>query len=390
MSKRPDARSAGREAAQLACAALGGGPAHFCLVFASSGHAPDEVLAGVREAAPEARVSGCSAEGVIAGAVSDESFRAVAVLAVHSDRLSFEPLLVRDYGADPGRAGRALAAQVRERWRGDELALFLLPDGLRGSASDLLEGLDAALPRRLPVFGGAASDALVFERTTQFCDREVASDAVAAWVLRGRGRVDVALSHGCRAIGVERRITSSHGPWVETIDGEPAWEVFRQYLDGDPEDLNTDGAIYLSVGVPVEGDAGGDAEPLRICTPLGLDKARGALLFPGGGLPPGTPIRLTRRDPDGIRGTARRCAERLAATSGGRPPAFVLQFDCAGRGKQLFGSRAADVLVTPLQQAFGGGVPWLGFYTYGEIAPSGGRTRYHNFTVALCAVHDEP
>lgn len=390
LSKHPDARTAGRDAARMACAELGGRPAHFLLVFATSGHDAAEVVAGVREVAAEARLSGCSAEGVIAGSASEESFRAVAVMAVHSDELSFEPLLVRNYGEDPAGAGRELAARLRERWRGDEIALFLLPDGLRGNATELLDALEAGLGRPLPVIGGAAGDALEFARTTQFCDAEVTSDAVAAWVLRGRGRVDVELSHGCRPIGIERRITATDGPWVETIDGEPAWSVFRQYLDGSPEDLYTELAIYLSVGVPIGEGADTDGEQLRICTPMGLDKARGALLFPGGGLPRGTPIRMTRRDPDGIRLAARSCAERLARSGGGRAPAFVLQFDCAGRGKQLFGSRAASQLVLPLQEVMGTRVPWFGFHTFGEIAPTGGRACYHNFTVALCAVYSGP
>ncbi|MBL8726668.1 MAG: FIST C-terminal domain-containing protein [Planctomycetes bacterium] len=388
LSKEAVARVAGRAAATAACAALHGRPAHFCLVFATSGHDPQEVLAGVREVAGGARLAGCSAEGVIGKAASEESFRAVGVLAVHSDQIDFEPLLVRGYGADPAGVGRAIAERVRAHWRGDEFALLLLPDGLRGSASDLLAALDAGLPRPLPVVGGAAGDALVFEGTTQFCDGEVASDAVTAVVLRGAGRLEFALSHGCRGIGIERTITAAHGPWVETIDHQPAWQVFRQFLDGDPDDLNTEGAIYLSVGLPVPPNAD-DTEPLRIRTPLGLDKANGALLFPGGGLAQGSVIRLARRDPDAIRSSARRCAERLARAGKGEAPLFVLQFDCAGRGKQLFGSRTADELVLPLQTELGGAAPWLGFYTYGEIAPADGRSCYHNFTVALCGVYPE-
>ena len=66
----------------------------------------------------------------------------------------------------------------------------------------------------------------------------------------------------------------------------------------------------------------------------------------------------------------------------------MFQFDCAGRGRLMFGPRASDEIVRPLQQILGPATPWLGFHTYGEIAPLRGRPRYHNYTVALCAIFE--
>lgn len=388
-SKRPEARAAGAEAARQAVTGLGGAAADLCLVFATTGYATAEVLAGIRDVTGSARLVGCSAEGVIVGGQSDESYRVVGVLALQSTNLRFEPLLVPGFGDDPAKTGRELAAAVRAGWTGDEIALLLLPDGIRGDATALLQELDHGLPKPLPVVGGGAGDALELARTEQFLDGEVTSGAVAALVIRGRGRIAVATSHGCQPIGIRRTVTAANGPWVLRIDGEPAWAVFRQYLDGEPTRLDTEGAIYLSVGMPVAGAPEGAERSLRIRTPMGLDPERGALCFPGGDLQVGTSLHLMRRDQDRIRETAQACAEELARGLH-RAPAVVFQFDCAGRGKQLFGSRAAEVLVQPLRAAFGGLVPWFGFHTYGEIAPVAGANCYHNYTVALCALLDEP
>lgn len=385
-----DARNAGREAATRACAALGGAPPDFCLVFSGSGHAPAELLAGIREVTGDAALSGCSSEGVIAGPVSDESLRAVAVLALRSDRFSFVPLLVRDYSADPAAAGRELARQVAATARGDELGLLVFPDGLLGNCTEFLQALDRERPPKLPVVGGAAGDGLEFRQTHQFLGGEAVSDAVAAVLARGNGRLEVAVSHGCVAIGLERRLTKVDGAWVREIDGQPAWHVFRQYLAGEPEELNTEGAIHLSIGEPLPPAAAYEYEPFIIRTPMALDKESGGLFFPGGGLTPGGPIRLTRRDPDRVRDSARACAARIAERHPGQRPALVLQFDCAGRGRQMFGSRTAEHIVAPLQSELGADVPWIGFHTYGEIAPIAGETHYHNFTVALCALYEEP
>jgi hypothetical protein len=165
--------------------------------------------------------------------------------------------------------------------------------------------------------------------------------------------------------------------------------VFREYLDGDPDDLNTEGAIYLSVGVPFPQGAAESYEPYIVRTPMGLDAEKASMFFPGGGFAGDGSIRLTRRDPSRVAVSARVCAERIASRAGGRLPAFVLQFDCAGRGKQLFGSQVSENIVAPLREQLGPEVPWIGFHTFGEIAPVGDRTYYHNLTTALCAVYED-
>jgi len=65
----------------------------------------------------------------------------------------------------------------------------------------------------------------------------------------------------------------------------------------------------------------------------------------------------------------------------------MLQFDCTGRGRVLCGERTAEIVVEPLQQVLGADVPWIGFHTFGEIAPLRGRTHYHACTAALCALY---
>lgn len=72
----------------------------------------------------------------------------------------------------------------------------------------------------------------------------------------------------------------------------------------------------------------------------------------------------------------------------GRRPDLVLQFDCAGRGRILWGGCAAQEIVAPLRRTLGETTPWIGFHTYGEIAPIGDRPYYHNYTVALCAFYE--
>lgn len=378
-----DAYEAGRAAASEAVVKLGDLP-DLLLVFATARHDQQRLIAGIRAVSATATLVGCSGEGVIANACSEERERAVSVMAVRSDGLRFEGALVEGYGTDPVGCGTRIG-----RWAAgfeDAQVLLLFPDGLVGNCTRLIDAVRAQVPAGLPVVGATAADGMRFDRTFQYLGGEVASEAVSALLVRGRGTTRVAVSHGCEALGLPRRVTDAADGWVRTIDDRPAWSVFKEYLHGDPQDLNADGIVHLCIGEPLEGAA--EYGPLIIRTPLRLDPTNGALFFPGGGLEADTPIHLTRRDPDRIRRSARECAEQIRGEGGPRP-ALVLQFDCAGRGKVLFGRGVSDTLVRPLREAVGDEVPWIGFHGYGEIAPVGGEARYHNYAVVLCALFDE-
>ena len=382
MSTRRDARGAGREAATAACAGLPRA-ADFLLVFGTSGYRPAEMLAGVREVST-APLAGCSGEGVIAGDHSRERPRAIAVLAVCSDTLRFEAHLLPDYGRDSAGAGAALAATLRGR---DDLAgLLVFPDGLHGDCERFLRALHEGLPEaaRAAVVGGAAGDAMELRETSQYRDDLALQGAVSAVAIYGPARLAVEVSHGCEPVGGPLRVTHTDGSWLHEIDGRPALAVFEEYLVGGAEALTEEGIAHLGLG-EVSPDAPDVLEVIH--TPHRFDRGSGALGFPGGGLSTG-PVRMVRRDADAVRTSAVMCAQRLRDALGAQRPAFVLQFDCAGRGQTLFGPETSDAIVRPLREALGGDAPWVGFHSYGEIAPVRGRARYHNYTVALCALFD--
>ncbi|MFO0627317.1 MAG: FIST N-terminal domain-containing protein [Polyangiales bacterium] len=382
MSTRRDALGAGREAVEQACAGLARAP-DFLLVFGTSGYDPAELLAGIRGACP-APLGGCSGEGIIAGDLSCERPRAVTVLAVCSDTLRFEAHLLPGYGDDSAKAGATLAAALGGR---DDLAgLLVFPDGLLGDCERFLTALHEGLPEeaRAVIVGGAAGDAMELRQTWQYRDDVALHGALCAVAIFGPARLAVEVSHGCEAVGGPMRITRAEGPWLHELDARPALSVFEEYLAGGADALTEEGIAHLGLG-EVSPDAPDVLEVIH--TPHRFDRENGAMGFPGGGLQPG-PVRMVRRDAEAVRSSTVQCARRLREALGAQPPAFVLQFDCAGRGQTLFGPETSDAIVRPLREAIGGDAAWVGFHSYGEIAPVRGRARYHNYTVALCALCD--
>lgn len=385
-SDNRDPRRAGRDVAERALAALGG-DADLLLCFATAGYPQETLLTAITEVTGDTPLSGCSGEGVITQQGSDERACAVALMAIASDVATFDTFAVEGLSKDARAAGAAIAAYVRSLVGRQGRSLLLFPDGVTGNSTVLLTALQEALPEPLTIAGGTAGDLANFQRTFQYCDGRVLSDGVSGVLIGGDVVVDTTVSHGCEPIGLVRTVTRSDGGTVYEIDGRSAWSVFKEYLEGDPVDLSAADSVHLSFGEQLPGRTGGGYGQLVMRTPFGLDRESGALFFPGS-LPEGSKIQLMRRDPDRIRASAVESARELAARRPGLRPNLLLHFDCAGRGRIIFGQHASEMAVTPIQEVLGRELPWIGFHTYGEIAALGRTAYYHNYTVVLLALYD--
>ncbi len=383
-SRHRKAATAGRDAATAAMNQMGEDRADLVVVFATSEYEQQELLDSIREVTGDVPLVGCSGEGVITRDSADESAHAVAVMAVKSDTARFATLSVPEFSKGGELVASKLIEQLRERDITNVKALLLFPDGLSGNTTTLLDELATTLPFPVTIAGGTAGDMMKLEKTYQYCGSDVMSDAVSALVIGGNVTVDVDVSHGCAPIGLEMAVTRAEGGMVYEIDGRPAWEVFREYLDGDPQDLMAEDVVHLCVGQRVLGEQ----NDFVVRTPLQLDKETGGLFFPGS-LSPDVPVQMTRRDPERIRNSAIDMAKSMLGRHDNKPPGLVFHFDCAGRGQIIFGTQATQMAVSPMQEVLGAETPWIGFHTFGEIAPAGDRPYYRNYSVVLCSVYED-
>lgn len=385
-SDNRDSARAGREVATRALADLGRKPG-LLLVFATAGYDQAALVGGIHDVAGDIPLAGCSGEGVITQEGSDERAHALALMAIASDVATFDTFAAEGLARDPRATGAAIADSVRRLGGRRGRCLLLFPDGITGNSTALLAAVEEALPYPVTIAGGTAGDLAIFERTYQYHGDRVLSDSVVAVLIGGDVATETAVSHGCEPIGSVRTVTRSDGGNVYEIDGRPAWSVFKEYLDDDPVDLSAADSVHLSFGERLaERDADGYGQYV-MRTPFALDRQTGALFFPGS-LAQGAKIQMTRRDPDRIRQSALTTARELAARHPGRRPSLLLHFDCAGCGRIIFGERASEMAITPIQEVLGRDLPWAGFHTYGEIAQLDGHAYYHNYTVVLLALYD--
>jgi small ligand-binding sensory domain FIST len=112
---------------------------------------------------------------------------------------------------------------------------------------------------------------------------------------------------------------------------------------------------------------------------LGADPASGAVAV-GETLRAGQTIQFQVRDAEASHDDLTATLEDVARHLDGRAPAFGVYFNCAGRGRGLFG--VADHDVGLIRDRLGD-FPLAGFFGNGEFAPVGRRNFFHTYTGVL-------
>ncbi len=388
MSHHRNPKVAGQEAAEKALEAARVERPDFVFMFATVGYDQQGLLKAVREATGGAPLCGSSCEGVIAGGEADESNFSVGVMAISSDRLRFSHGMVTGLGEDSAEVGRAIAEAIQPEVSSDTLALFLFPDGITLNFDRLLDGLEGQLnlDHLLPLVGGTAGDNLAMKRTYQYYDDHVVSDGVAWALLSGGARIAWAVNHGCVPVGVDYKVTRCEGNVIYEIDDRPALEVVKDYVTEAGIEDWARAVLTFQFGFRVPGYMQDYDEYIIRGMLGGKDDATGSVTIPTE-VSEGTSIWLTRRDYEKLANGIERAAEEIKTRLGEDPARLVFQFDCAGRGKATLREQQKLQLLKVLRQQVGTDVPWLGSYTYGEIAPVGEHNHFHNYTVVLTVIY---
>ncbi len=387
VSHHRNPKVAGQEAVQMAMKLGGMTKPGFVFLFSTVGYPQSAVVTAVREATGGAPVCGCSGEGVIAPGLADESNFAVAALALASDEFRFHSGLATGLKESSFDAGQKVGDAVKPLLDETSRALFILADGLTVNFDQLLAGLENVLPkeRGLPIYGGVSADNWAFKKTYQYCDDRVVSDGVAWALLSGDVRVASAVTHGCVAIGGRRKVTRSAGNVIYEIDGRPALDVLKEYLVGEEIDSWDKAVINLSLGFRSPSYMA-DYDEYVIRFIPGRDTAAGSFSIQTE-VKEGTDVWMTRRDAEKIQRGIAAAGESLKETLAGEKPKLVFQFDCCGRGKVILREQQKTQALVALQNEMGGSIPWIGFYTLGEIGPVGGHNCFHNYTVVLSVLY---
>ena len=378
---------AGREAAEQALRNAGLEKPDFVFMFATVGYDQRSVLQAVREATGGAPLCGCSGEGTIGGNYADESNHSVVVMAISSDELRWRNGLATGLSTDSRAGGQQVAQSLSSDVSADAVGLFVFPDGTTVNFDEFFAGLEGDLSsgRFLPIWGGGAGDNLAMRQTYQYCDDEVVSDGVAYALLSGEALPAWAIDVGYVPIGGERKVTRSQGNVIYEIDEKPAVEVLQEYLPDPALAENWGARLANSFALCFRAPSYIKDEDYIFRAVLSVNKAEGSLTL-ATEVQEGTSVWFSSRNQEKVTTGLDLMATQIKQQLGDTQPKLVFHFDCTARGKIMFRDQEKLRNLRQLRQAVGPEVPWVGFYTFGEIGPVGEHNCHHNYTAVVLAL----
>jgi hypothetical protein len=331
------------------------------------------------ESFPNAVCAGCSTAGEILGSsVTDGGISAVCVSFDHVT-LRAESVIV-----DSAAGSFDAAAELGRRLGASDLRhVLVLSDGLLINGTALTAGFRVGLPRGVHVTGGLAGDGPAFRSTLVGLGRAIGSGMVVAIGFYGpRLQILHASAGGWEPFGPKRLVTHSVGNILYTLDDQPALALYKRYLGERAKGLPATGLLFPLHLLPQR-----DAEHGLVRTILAVDDAEQSLTF-AGDIPQGSYVRLMKAGCDALVGGAE-AAARAANALNGDHARLALLVSCVGR-RLVMGQRVEEEVEAVLGQ-LGEGVATAGFYSYGEICPSGlvHSCDLHNQTMTLTVFAEE-
>ncbi len=365
-SNDPDSRIAIDDVLEQCSAQLTDTVPQAAILLAAMDFDHGMILERINQTFPGIQLIGGTTDGEMSSVLQFQQDSLVLFLLA-SDVVEFTAAVGRNISRDP-MAIAAATARAAKASAGIPAKLCLtIPESLTTSGVEILAGLKTGLGSDVAIVGGSAGDQWSFRQTYQFFNTEVLSDAVPILLLCGQILFGVGLDSGWTLVGRKGIVTKAVGNKVYTVDDQPIINFYEDYLG-----TNVGGLTYrLAVFEP-----GKESWYMRSSNGIPED---GAISF-FADVPEQAQVQVVQADRNSIVSAARSSICNALANYPARQPEAALFFSCAGR-RQVLGTRT-KVEPEAAQIIFGNGVPFCGFYTYGEIAPlqNGSEAQFHNET----------
>ena len=326
------------------------------ILYAGAGFDHQLILDRVNAAFPGMDLIGCTTAGNFSS-TAGFSDNAVSLMVFASDTIEILAGLGRHLSKGYRSAAREALTMANDARSLPARVCLILPDLVNHAGGDIIAALSQEMEADCAIFGGSSA-ALDFTGQTihQFFGREVLEDALP--VLLFCGPVDYAycIANSWKSVGPRETVTASNGRLVSRIGRRRALDFYFHYLG-----RHDDPATEFPLAVYPQG---GSHFSLR--APMYYHPEEGAITF-AESVPEGATVQLTEAYRDHLISDIGTSAQTLQGHLDTFQPFAALAFSCNLR-KQALGTRTVEE-IEALQRHYRTGLPILGFYSYGEIAP---------------------
>jgi len=326
------------------------------ILYAGAGFDHQMILDSVDRAFPGMPLIGCTTAGTFStvGGYSDD---AISLMVFAGDSIEIRAGLGRRLSDGYRKAARAALAMADAGRRHPARVCLTLPDLVHHAGGDIIGALSRELGGDCGIFGGGpAALEGAGQKIRQFFGREVLEDALP--LLLFCGPVDYAyfVANSWKTIGPREKVTEVDGRRVRRIGHRRALDFYCHYLG-----RHTDPATEFPLAVYV-----GEGPSFSLRGPIVYHDEEGAITF-AEAIPEGSTVQLTEAIRDQLIRDIATSAKAVKAELTPFEPFAALAFSCILR-KQALGTRTIEE-VDALERECPIGLPIMGFYSFGEIAP---------------------
>jgi hypothetical protein len=338
----------------------------------------DKYIKKIAAAYPNAKLCGCSTAGEIYGAtVSDDTITMTAV--------NFEKSSIRCFETEIGSADDsfAVAQRLAEKIEKKDLThILIISEGLTINGSELVRGLVSKLPSSVKITGGLAGDSVNFRETLVLAGKSANKNKIDAIAFYGKGlKIGCGSVGGWDTFGPERIITRSKNNILYEMDGKSALALYKDYLGEHAKGLPATGLLFpLSIK-----DSNNN---VLVRTILSVDEQQQSLTF-AGDVPQGARARLMKANFDRLIDGATEAAKNSLKAIQPAQAELAILISCVGR--KLILKQRVEEEIEGIQETLGEKASLTGFYSYGEIAPTGVNAdcSLHNQTMTITVFSEE-
>ena len=228
------------------------------------------------------------------------------------------------------------------------------------------------------VFGGATGDDMQLKETFVFSNELVSNHGVVALAL-DKNKIDILGSRafGWGGIGKERIVTKATKNVVYEIDGMPATDFYKRYLDVTALDMPQVGLAY-----PLEVQRRNGQLVYRAI--LDINEEEGSLIF-AGHVEEKSRVRISVPKGKTIIAEVQSSTEKTLKENPHFTPELAFVFPCCSR-KQVLGHLAPLELEAIIKNV---NIPLVGFFAYGEIGAFPGGYGFHNETFVTAFLQEK-
>lgn len=333
----------------------------------------------LRKTYPTSIIAGCSGHGsIFAEKLLSNAFVVCVVRFKHTQlRFAIQEL---ENSQDSLKAGQQLAESLIAP---DLQGVFILTDGTNTNGSELAKGLNSVFSKAVTVAGGLAADDLAFNDSWILQEGLPVNKRVCGIGFYGEKiHFSSHAKDGWKPFGPERMITKAKNNTLYELDGQPALELYKQYLGDKAKELPAAGLNFpLSITSPQNSTH-------MVRTILGVDEQQQSMIF-AGDIPLGFKAQLIYGSFDNLIEGAEEVAMQLTKTIQQRPDqVLALAVSCAAR--RLVMKEDTDMELEATLEHLPKNTTQAGFYSFGELCPKleEGICSLHNQTMTLTVIYE--